>query len=69
MNAFLLQYSDCIFCSRQMVDLVSRFEEVRDPRLKAENFKKKHAIEYFSQHDLDVVIRAIKKKIKEYFKS
>lgn len=69
LNAFLMQYSDCIFCSRQMIDLVSRFEEVRDPRLKAENFKKNHAIEYFSKHDLDVVIRAIKKKIKEYFKN
>lgn len=68
LNAFLMQYSDCIFCTEQMVDLVSRFEEVSNPKIKAENFKKAHKIEYFSQHDLDVVIRAIKKKIKEYFK-
>lgn len=69
LNAFLMQYSDCIFSTAQMIDLVSRFDEVKNPTEKARNFKNAHAIEYISQKDLNLVIRAIKRKIKEYFKA
>lgn len=68
LNAFLLQYSSCIFCTAQMRDLVSRFDEVSNPDSKAKNFKKAHHIEYITQTDLNVVIRALKKKIRDYYK-
>ena len=32
-----------------MVDLLSRFDEVENPKVKAENFKKAHHIEYFTR--------------------
>ena len=68
LNAFLMQYSSCIFCTAQMKDLVSRFDEVNNPESKAKNFKRYHKIEYISKTDLNVVIRALKKKIKEYYR-
>ena len=67
LTAFLMQYRDCIFSNRQMVDLLSRFDEVSDPRRKARSFKSHHSIEYFSQTDLEVITRALSQASEEYF--
>lgn len=69
LTAFLMQYKECIFTTSQMVDLLSRFEEVRTPANRAKNFKQRHHIEYISQTDINVVIGAIKRCIRSYFKS
>lgn len=65
---FLIQYQDCVFCRAQMVDLLSRFpEEVRDPRKKADNHKRKYGIEYFSKSDVQKAVAEIKRATLEYF--
>ena len=69
LNAFLLQHKEAIYTRKQMIDLVSRFEEVGNPTKKADKFKDKHRIEYFSQKDLDYIIGILKKKTSEYFNS
>lgn len=69
LTAFLLQYKECIFSSRQMVDLLSRFDEVEDPRQKARSFKSHHRIEYFSQTDLKVIVAALNEATEQYFGS
>lgn len=69
LTAFLMQYKDCVFSSRQMVDLLSRFEEVEDPSQKARSFKSHHRIEYFSQTDLKVVVAALNAATEQYFES
>lgn len=67
LTAFLLQYQDCIFTSSQMVDLLSRFDEVENPKARAKNFKSRHNIEYFSKTDLKYIVSIITKKMEEYF--
>ena len=52
-----------------MIDLLSRFEEVKNPTKKADKFKDNHKIEYFSQKDLEYIIEILKKKTGEYFNS
>lgn len=69
LTAFLLQYKDCIFSSRQMVDLLARFDEVADPPQKARSFKSHHRIEYFSQTDLKVIVEALNVATEQYFES
>lgn len=69
LTAFLLQHKESIYCTAQMVDLLSRFEEVTNPARKAKKFKEKHNIEYFSQKDLDHIVRVLENKTKEYFNS
>lgn len=69
LNAFLLQYKEAIYTRKQMIDLVSRFEEVKNPTKKADKFKENHKIEYFSQKDLDYIIKVLKDKATEYFSS
>lgn len=66
---FLLRYQECIFCRSQLVDLLSRFDEVKNPESRADNFKKKHHIEYFSERDLKFIVNVIKRKIRQYFRS
>ena len=69
LNAFLMQYRECIYSRRQMIDLLSRFDEIGDPEKKADKFKEKHKIEYFSQRDIDFLVDVLKKKLIEYFES
>lgn len=69
LDAFLLQYKECIYKRAQLIDLLGRFDEVKNPRKKADRFLAKHQIEFFSQTDLDYVVRILKKKIREYFNS
>lgn len=67
LNAFLLQHQDCIFSTKQMVDLLGRFDEVKNAESKARTFKKNHRIEYFSKSDLEFVVDVLKRKTREYF--
>ena len=69
LNAFLLQYKECIYARKQMIDLVGRFDEVKNPTRKADKFKDNHKIEYFSKKDLEYIIKVLKKKTVEYFNS
>ncbi|MBE5955692.1 MAG: hypothetical protein E7253_04495 [Lachnospiraceae bacterium] len=66
---FLIQYQNCIFCKAQMIDLLSRFEEVGKEKAKsrAENHKKRYGIEYFSQKDVERAINEIKRATLEFF--
>lgn len=64
---FLIQYQDCIFCKAQMVDLLSRFGEVKDPKTRAENHKKRYGIEYFSKKDVQAAINEVKRATREFF--
>lgn len=67
LTAFLMQFSDCIFSSKQMVDLLSRFDEVKNPVNTAKNFKRNHKIEYFSMADLQFVVSVIEQKAQDFF--
>jgi len=53
---FIIQYQDCIFTKKQMIDLLSRFDEVKNPKTRAENHKKRYGIEYFSQKDVQMAM-------------
>lgn len=64
---FLIQYQDCIFCKAQMIDLLSRFEEVKNPKQRAENHKKRYGIEYFSKKDVQTAINEVKRATREFF--
>ena len=64
---FLIQYQDCIFCKAQMIDLLSRFEEVKNPKQRAENHKKRYGIEYFSKKDVQAAINEVKRATREFF--
>lgn len=64
---FLIQYQNCIFCKEQMIDLLSRFEEVKNPKQRAKNHKTRYGMEYFSNKDIQVAIHEIKRATKEFF--
>lgn len=68
LNAFLLQYRDSIYTKKQLIDLLSRFDEVQNPAKRAARFKEQHKIEFFSQKDLDFVVQTLKDKATDYFK-
>lgn len=67
LNAFLLQYKESIYTRKQMIGLLSRFEEVKNPLKRADRFKENHKIEYFSRKDLEYIIEVLKKKTTKYF--
>lgn len=69
LNAFLLQHKEAIYTRKQMIDLLGRFEEITNPEKKADKFKEKHHIEYFTQKDLDYIVGILKRKTEEYFSS
>jgi len=65
---FIIQYSDCIFCKAQMINLLSRFkDEVKDPICRAENHKKRYGIEYFSRKDIEFATNEIKRATTVFF--
>lgn len=64
---FLIQKQDCIFTSRQMVDLLHRLG-VDNPENRAKYHKKKYGIEYFSQEDVNFAIREIRRAALEFFR-
>ena len=50
-----------------MIELLSRFPEVKDPKTRAENHKKRYGIEYFSQADVRTAIDEVKRAAREFF--
>ena len=52
-----------------MIDLLSRFTEVKNAVNKEKNHRKKYGIEYYSIHDVKKAIEEIKQSIIEYFES
>lgn len=68
MTDFLLQYQDCIFCKRQLIEFLQRFpERVKNPVSYAENFKKRYRIEYFSEKDVRYAIEEILRAARTFF--
>lgn len=66
-NAFLMQNRDNIFTRKQMIDLIRRLDPEVNATKKADHFKDRHKIEYFSKKDLEYIITVLKCKIIEYF--
>lgn len=72
---FLIQYQNCIFCRSQMIDLLTRLKKVdpsleyKDPVKKADNFKRRYGIEYFSLHDVQHAITEIKNATDLFFEA
>ena len=67
---FLIANQERIFTSKQMVDLLSRFEEVggvEKAKERAKYHKKKYGIEYFSKADLEYAINEIKRATTKFF--
>lgn len=65
------QYRNCIFTRSQLRDLLKRIDEKNnsdnEKNSSARYYKAKYKIEFFSNHDLVVTVRAIKEKINLYF--
>lgn len=68
-NSFLMQYQECIFTKDQMIDLLQRFDEVKNPVNKAKNYKQKYGIEYYSIEDVKQAVDEIKRAVKVFFNS
>lgn len=68
---FLIQYRGCIFCKEQMVELLSRFDEVgaEKAEIRAKNHKSRNGIEYFSENDIMYAVNEIKRATKEFFEN
>lgn len=71
LREFLMQYQDCIFCKKQMIDLLDRIAdgEIKDSKSYAENYKKKYGIEYFSKKDIERAIDEVKRATIEFFET
>ena len=63
---FLIQYQDCIFCHRQLVNLLELIG-VDNPESRARNHKKRYGIEYFSRSDLKKAVDEIKRATEKFF--
>lgn len=69
MTDFLIQYQDCIFCKKQLVEFLSRFpDRIKNPVMFATNFKKRYRIEYFSDSDVRYAVDEIKRATWEFFR-
>lgn len=63
---FLIQYQDCIFCHRQLVNLLELIG-VDNAESRARNHKKRYGIEYFSKSDLKKAVEEIKRATEKFF--
>lgn len=63
---FLIQYQDCIFCHRQLVNLLELIG-CENPDSRARNHKKRYGIEYFSKSDLKKAVNEIKRATEKFF--
>lgn len=68
LNQFLRIHQEQIFCRKQMINLIERLGYDNAER-RADKFKDKYNIEYFSQADIKYAIDEIKRATLEYFKS
>lgn len=66
---FLLQYQDCIFSRKQLINLLGRFEEVQNPVTRSKNHKQKYGIEFFSKSDLKAAVAEIKRATEEFYRT
>lgn len=66
---FLIQYQGCIFSNAQMINLLSRFEEVGPDKAakRADNHKTRYGIEYYDYKTLVSAVNEIKKATTEFF--
>ena len=69
LSAFLMQYQDCIFARKQLINLLSQIPEIGAEKAerKADNHKRNHPLEFFSQNDVKKAISEIKRATLEYF--
>ena len=68
MTDFLLQWQDCIFCKKQLIEFLERFpDKIKNPISYAENFKKRYKIEYFSEKDVRYAVNEIMKAARTFF--
>ena len=68
MTDFLIQYQDCIFCKKQLIEFLGRFpDRIKNPVTYAENFKKRYKIEYFSESDIQYAVNEITRAAGEFF--
>lgn len=63
---FLIQYQDCIFCHKQLVNLLELIG-VDNPESRARNHKSKYGIEYFSKSDLKKAVGEIRRATEKFF--
>ena len=65
------QYRNCIFTRSQLRDLLQKIDRKnncdKEKNSSARYYKSKYKIEFFSDHDLVVTVKAIKEKINLYF--
>ena len=66
-NNFLVQYQESIFTKKQMINLLERLKEVKNPQNKAKNFRQKYKIEYYSLRDVQEYIEQIKEAVVQFF--
>lgn len=64
---FLIQYQDCIFSKKQLINLLERFPEVRNPKERAKSHKRRYGIEYISKKDAKAAVEEIKRATLHYF--
>lgn len=63
---FVLHYQDCIFCRKQLIDLLKRMG-VSEPEKKARNIKKNYKLEFFSKSDVQYAIKEILRSTQAFF--
>lgn len=66
---FLIQYKNCIFSKNQLIELLSKFPEVKDASIRATNFKKKYGADFYTSNQIQAAINEIKRAIKAYFEN
>lgn len=66
-NNFLTQYQECIFTKKQMLDLLNRIEDVKNPQNKEKNYRQRYGIEYYVFQEVVETIRDIKETITHFF--
>ena len=66
MTDFILQYQDCVFTRKQLIDLFTRLG-VENPVLRAKNHKQRYGIEFFSKADVQHAINEVKRATKDFF--
>lgn len=64
---FLIQYQDCIFSRKQLINLLERFPEVKNPKERAKSHKKRYGIEYIAKKDAKAAVEEIKRATLHYF--
>lgn len=64
---FIIRYQECIFTHEQLVELLSRFDEIKNPINRARNHKKRYGMEFFTDNDVKYAITEIKRATEEFF--